>query len=434
MKRRMILVAMSIVFLMLMTTVPMLGESDMALPAPVGVSASVAGDGVNLSWNAPTTSVGTINQTGCDSSLVMMSAINSSFTTEYPSIEINLKGGGNTIAFSEWIAKHSDVAMASRKITVDEAQNAIAVGLNVTEIKVAVESSAVIVHPGNGISELTADQLKALYNGSVVNWNEVGGNDLAVQPFMPGPGGPPYLFFNNSLMVGSAFSPSLQFVNDSLTCAGEVASTIGGVGIIRTGYLESTSAVDVVSIRSTPDAPAISPLDYAAAYNSSYRLARNYYLYTNGAPSGAVGTWTDYVLSPERGQKIAEENGFLPLTSADLATSRAMIDSTAANSITEYRIYRSGPGSTNQMFSTSSLGFVDNNVTAGESYTYEVIAVFASGEGDRSEPMTVTLPDPGESTSSSKPVDYTVPIILIIGLVAVTTAGAILFLRRRSGP
>jgi len=434
MKGRVMLAVISIAFLMLMTTMPMLGEGNMPLPAPVGASASLAGDSINLTWNAPSTSAGMINQTGCDSSFVMMSAINGSFTLVYPTIMINLKGGGNNIAFSEWIAKHSDVAMASRKITVSEAQNASLVGLNVTEIKVAVESSAVIVHPGTGITELTADQLKALYNGSVVNWKDVGGNDLAVQPFMPGPGGPPYLFFNNSLMVGSVFSPSVQFVNDSLTCAGEVAGSIGGVGIIRTGYLERTSGVDIVSVRSTPDSPAISPLDYAAAYNSSYRLARNYYLYINGAPTGVLGTWVDYVLSSERGQRIAEENGFLPLTSEDLVSSRAKIDSTSAISITEYRIYRSSPGSTNRTYSTSSLGFIDSNVTAGESYTYQVSAVFASGEGSQSEPLTITLPDSGGSTSSDKPVDYTVPIILFVGLGAVIGTGAILFFRRKAGP
>ncbi len=428
MRKGTFLAAAIVVLFMLMTAAPALGVSGPALPTPVSVSAAAADGSVNLTWRAPTTSAGTINQTGCDSSFVLMSAINDSFAPEYPSVKMVLKGGGNNIAFSEWAAKRSDVAMASRKITANEAQLAQAAGLNVTETKVAVESIAVVVNPGTGITELTADQLKAVFNGSATNWKDVGGADLAVNPYVPGPGGPPYLFFNNSLMVGSTFSPNVQFVADSLACADAVANSSGGVGIIRTGYLEQTSGVQVVSIRSTPDAPAISPLDREAAYNSTYRLARNYYLYTNGAPDGAVGMWVDYVLSPERGQKIASENGFLPLTPADLAASRAMINSTSDIPIIGYNVYRTGPGGSNDVFTTTSSGYVDSNLTAGESYTYRVSALFVSGEGPSSDVVTITVPTTGTpsggTSSSNNAADYALPLVLIIGaVVAIVVVG-----------
>jgi phosphate transport system substrate-binding protein len=415
------LAAAIVLLFMSMIAMPMLGADGSSLPPPVGVSATVNGDSVNLTWRAPTTSAGRINQTGCDSSFVLFSAINGSFAAEYPSIDIVLKGGGNNIAFSDWAAKRSDVAMASRKITADEAQRAQAAGLNVTETKVAVESIAVVVHPGTGITALTADQVKALFNGSVANWKDVGGADLAVTPYVPGPGGPPYLFFNNSLMAGSTFSSSVQFVKDSLACADAVANTSGGIGIVRTGYLDRTSGVQVVSIRSSPDAPALSPLDREAAYNSSYRLARNYYLYTDGAPTGAIGMWVDYALSTDRGQKTAAENGFLPLTPADLAASKAMINGTSDDPVIGYKVYRTGAGGSNDVRSIGSSGYVDN-VTAGQSYTYRVSAVYRSGEGAQSDAFTVTVPASGApsggTTASGDLSPYTLPIILLIVAVA----------------
>ncbi len=425
--------SMATVFLLIVVTAgPALGAGGASNPAPIGASASTADGSVNLTWRAPTTSGGIINQTGCDSSFVLFTAINGSFASEYPGIDVVLKGGGNNIAFSEWAARHSDMAMASRKITADEAQKARSAGLNVTETKVAVESIAVIVNPGTGITELTADQLKALFNGSTTNWKAVGGADLTVTPFIPGPGGPPYLFFNNSLMVGSNYSSMVHFEKDSLTCADAVANTSGGVGIVRTGYLERTSGVEAVSIRSSPDAPALSPLDREAAYNSSYRLARNYYLYTDGAPDGAMGMWVDYVLSTERGQRIAAENGFLPLAPADLAIARAMINGTSDDPVIGYRVYRAGPGGSNDVYLIDSSGFVDHNVTTGQSYTYRVSAVFASGEGAQSEAITVTVPASGApsggAAASNDVPPYALLILLAIGAVA---AIVVVGLRRR---
>jgi phosphate transport system substrate-binding protein len=429
-----LLAVVSAVLLVLIAAAPVLAAGGSALPPPVTPQASLDGSSVNLTWRAPTTSVGTINQTGCDSSFVMFTAINSSFSKEYPSIEIVLRGGGNNVAFSEWIAKHSDVAMASRKITADELQKAQAVGLNVTEIKIAVESITLVVDPGAKVTVLTAEQVKALFTGSVTNWKDVGGSDLAVKPFVPGPGGPPYLFFNNSLMAGSSFSSSVQFVKDSLTCADMVANHSGGIGIIRTGYLNRTSGVQAVSLRSSPDGPAYSPMDIQAAYNNTYRLARNYYLYTNGAPSGREGMWADYALSGDRGQKAAAENGFLPLNATDLAASHAIINGTSDIPVTGYKIYRTDSSGSNRTFSSSSTRFVDTNVTSGNAYTYHVSAIYAAGEGSKSAPLSVDIPasgsQSGSTTTPTAPSDNTLPIIMIIGAFAVITVVAVLRKRR----
>jgi len=42
-------------------------------------------------------------------------------------------------------------------------------------------SSAIYVHPSVGIAGLTSDQLRDIYAGRIVNWSEVGGNDLRIK-------------------------------------------------------------------------------------------------------------------------------------------------------------------------------------------------------------------------------------------------------------
>jgi len=62
-----------------------------------------------------------------------------------------------------------------------------------------VESVAVIADPRSGVSELSFEQLKGLFNGSINNWDQVGGTNLQVRTFIPPAEGSPYLFFTKSV-------------------------------------------------------------------------------------------------------------------------------------------------------------------------------------------------------------------------------------------
>ena len=64
--------------------------------------------------------------------------------------------------------------MASRNLKDSEK------GKGLVEHKIAVDGIAIVVHPTNGISELTTKQIQDLFSGAVTNWNEVGGPDKPV--------------------------------------------------------------------------------------------------------------------------------------------------------------------------------------------------------------------------------------------------------------
>jgi phosphate transport system substrate-binding protein len=48
----------------------------------------------------------------------------------------------------------------------------------------------------------------------------------------------------------------------------------------------------------------------ANVVDGSYKLARELYMYTDGAPRGLVKNFIDFVLS-EEGQKLAEKSGYV---------------------------------------------------------------------------------------------------------------------------
>ena len=64
-----------------------------------------------------------------------------------------------------------DIGLSSRDLKDEEK----AAGLTGTVL--AYDGIAMIVHPENPVSDLTLEQIAAIYTGEITNWNEVGGND-----------------------------------------------------------------------------------------------------------------------------------------------------------------------------------------------------------------------------------------------------------------
>ena len=64
-----------------------------------------------------------------------------------------------------------DIGLSSRDLKDEEK----AAGLTGTVL--AFDGIAMIVHPENPVSDLTLEQIAAIYTGEITNWNEVGGSD-----------------------------------------------------------------------------------------------------------------------------------------------------------------------------------------------------------------------------------------------------------------
>ncbi|MDW5563390.1 MAG: substrate-binding domain-containing protein [Methanomassiliicoccus sp.] len=397
---------------------------------PMAVSGHEEDGKVVLSWLPPETSPATINQTGCDSMNMSMSYIYSNFTALYPNITVMLRGGGNDLGFARWIAGESDIDQASRAISVSETEMAMAEGMNVTDTKVAVESVAVIADPSSGVTELSFDQLRGLFNGSIANWKDVGGADLAVKVLVPPATGSPNLFFNKSVMGASTFASSAIAIDDGKELASAVANTTGAVGFVRAGFADQTEA-RCLAIKSTADGKAVLGNDTAAAYNGTYALSRYYRLYTNGTIQGAQAVWAAFILDPGYGQRVLADNGFLPLQDGDRENSTRNVDLTSTE--VGYRIVRQSSDGSSVTIDVNSTMYVDSNVTAGSTYTYAVSAINDAGQESSASPISVTVNQTGGSQGTPLAASISslgVLMLTVTAVVAVMVAVVLVRLRR----
>ncbi len=99
------------------------------------------------------------------------------------SASVSVTGGGSGVGISALIDGSTDIAQSSRKIKFSEKQKLQEAGKSVKEVIIANDALAIVVNPGNKVSQLTREQLEGIFTGKITNWKEVGGADLKIIPY-----------------------------------------------------------------------------------------------------------------------------------------------------------------------------------------------------------------------------------------------------------
>ncbi|MEX0788921.1 MAG: substrate-binding domain-containing protein [Anaerolineales bacterium] len=112
---------------------------------------------------------------------------------------------------------------------------------------------AVIVHVDNPVLDLSLEDLRLLFSGGVSNWSELGGADLAVQPYVPYPGDDLRLRFEQAVMGGVRPSGAAYLVPHSRAARQAVSEDPAGVGFIPATMVDdSVRAVRIEGVLPGP--------------------------------------------------------------------------------------------------------------------------------------------------------------------------------------
>ncbi|MBI0582148.1 MAG: PstS family phosphate ABC transporter substrate-binding protein [Methanomassiliicoccales archaeon] len=281
----------------------------------------IAGLAVALS-SSPAKEKTKVTEIGSDTMLELMQMCAEDFNDESSTASVSITGGGSGVGITKLIEGSTDVAQASRAMTDAEKQNASAHGIDPVEFKVAIDGIAIITNKDNSVTSLTLDQLANIYNGTYTNWNQVGGPDLEIVLYGRQPTSGTYQYFEEVVLKkgktgGSEYSATMKQQTGNQQILSQVEQDAGAIGYVGVGYAkQGGSNIHVLDVQKDSGSAAYSPLDEAAVLNQSYALSRYMYLYTDGAPTGAVKEWVEFVLSSSGGQQIAIDAGFYALSSS----------------------------------------------------------------------------------------------------------------------
>lgn len=245
---------------------------------------------------------------GSDTSLPLLQKLSEEYMKKGNS-NITVVGGGSGVGIAGLTTGQTDIAMSSRKIKMDEKLKLQDAGKAFKEIVFAQDAVSFIVNPSNKVSQLTREQLEGIFTGKTKNWNEVGGEDLAIVVYSREPSSGTYEFVKQSVVKGKNYGSNQLLMPSSGAIVQSVSQTKGAIGYVGLAYVEK----DVKALKVSFDkgktfvAPNIENVK-----TKVYSITRPLQLYYLASSEKLVSQFINYLLSAE-GQKIVLNVGYVPL-------------------------------------------------------------------------------------------------------------------------
>ena len=154
------------------------------------------------------------------------------------------------------------------------------------------DAIAVIVNGQNSVTNLSIEQLRGIFSGKTKNWQEVGGDDIPITPYIVSQASATRKIFRSAVLGDDRYD-GCQVIDPDGEIIHVVADTKGAIGHISFVFLPACTEVKPLSVEGQK--PSV--------WNPRYPITRPLYLCTKGPPRGKVQHFIDWALSAE-GQRV----------------------------------------------------------------------------------------------------------------------------------
>ena len=241
---------------------------------------------------------------GSTTVLPIAQKVSEAYMKENPDVRISISGDGSGNGIKALIDGMTDIADSSRFIKDKEVKQAVENGQYPVPFAVAYDCIVPVVHPSNPATDISMDQLKAVYQGQIKNWKELGGPDKKVTVISRDTSSGTYEVWEKIVMRKERVYPGalLQASNGAVVQA--VSKNKNAIGYIGIGYInESVKPLTVNGVTGSAE----------TTLNGKFPISRPLFMFTRGWPTGDTLKFINYVLHPGKGQKLVGAAGYVPL-------------------------------------------------------------------------------------------------------------------------
>lgn len=240
---------------------------------------------------------GSISMVGSTSMEKFANALSEAFMEKYPKVTVTAEFVGSGAGIEAVSNGTADIGNSSRNLKDEEKAKGVAENI------VAIDGIAVVVDSANTVEDLTKDQLTNIYDGSVTNWKDVGGNDAPIVVVGREAGSGTRGAFEELLKLEDACKYSNELDSTGAVMA-KVASTPGSIGYVSLDVLDDTvKAVKLDGAESTEE----------NIKAGKYFLSRPFVMATKGEiseQSDLVKALFDFIYSDE-GSELVKSVGLI---------------------------------------------------------------------------------------------------------------------------
>jgi phosphate transport system substrate-binding protein len=238
---------------------------------------------------------GTITESGSTTVQPLAEKLSGAFTAKNPDVKIVIQGGGTAVGIKAANDGTVDIGAASRELTASDP--------TLVKHLLARDGIAIIVPASNPVTNLTKDQVIAIFSGNITNWSQVGGPNKPIDVVAREEGSGTRTAFQD-LVMGKVLIKAdaiLQSSNGAIKTA--VSGDPQAVGFLSLGYLDSS--VRALAMNGVPATEE-------NAKNGTYPVVRPLYFLTKQQPTGIVKDFIDFCIGTD-GQKVVAQEGYITI-------------------------------------------------------------------------------------------------------------------------
>jgi phosphate transport system substrate-binding protein len=244
---------------------------------------------------------GSITASGSTALAPLVKAVATSYQGKCSGATITVNLGGSKTGLAQ--VESGAVNIGNSDVKADPSTQS-----DLVDHQVSVVIFAMIVNKGVGVTNLTTAQIKGIYDGSITNWNKVGGGNIPIVVVSrPATSGTRATF--SKYVIGgpeTIAGPSSLTTDSTGTVITNVAQNAGAIGYAATGPAKKESGVTLLSIDG--NAPTADNVK-----SNTYKFWNIEHMYTKGPATGLSQAFIDYMTSPDA-IAIAQQQDFVPIT------------------------------------------------------------------------------------------------------------------------
>ncbi|MGE5580449.1 MAG: phosphate ABC transporter substrate-binding protein [Bacillota bacterium] len=206
---------------------------------------------------------------------------------------VNVQGGGSSAGARAALTGAAQIGMMSRDLAASENE--------LVPVVMAKDAIVLVVHPSNPVQGLSKEQVKDIYSGRIVSWDQVGGHPSPIHVVSREEGSGTRGAFDELVMEGGVVVPRAVVQDSNGAVRETVAGDKAGIGYISLGLVDqSVKALSIDGVAPTLE----------NAQEGKYTLVRPFLLVHKGTLPSDAQHFVDYVTGAE-GQSILAGEGLV---------------------------------------------------------------------------------------------------------------------------
>lgn len=241
-------------------------------------------------------------------------------TKEQEGVSVEVSRAGTSAGFERFLVEDgTDFNDASRPIKEEEQAKADELGIEVKELKVALDGLTFVIHPDNDwATEMTAEELESIFlaDSDVTNWSDINPEwpDEKINTYGPNENHGTYEFFYEEILEEQDLKEDVNLQQEYSTLVNLISEDVNGIAFFGFGYyVNNTDQLQAVNV-DFGNGPVEPSLDTIAEDGEYADYTRPVFTYLNVDHAKEKPQVLDYALYVMNNvNEFAGETGFAPI-------------------------------------------------------------------------------------------------------------------------